>query len=141
MRFWKLFVLLALLSVFIAACGGTSDKNQPPVIDESIVGVAARGEKLYKQTVIGAGSAPGCVTCHSLAEGVVLAGPSHAAVGLATESAVPGTSAEAYLRESLINPDAHIVDGFTSGVMYANYAKELSGQEIADLVAFMLSLR
>jgi nitric oxide reductase subunit C len=90
---------------------------------------------------IGAASAPGCVSCHALDADVVLVGPSHAGIGTRAETAVAGKSAEEYLRESILEPDAEITDGFTMGLMYANYGTDLSDQEVADLVAFLMTLK
>jgi len=140
MRKTILFItLLLLLSIWLAACGGGGSAE--PETSGDVVGDAARGEMLYKQTTIGAASAPGCVTCHSLEPGVVLVGPSHVGVATRAETAVAGESAADYLRKSIVDPNAHISDGFTSGVMYQNYATDLSEQEISDLVAYLLTLK
>jgi len=129
-----------LLLLFLAACGGEEAGG--------VTGDPARGETLYRETNIGPANAPGCITCHSTEPGEVKAGPSHA--GLATRAAEivndPGytgqaTTAEAYLRESIVEPNAYVVEGFVAGVMYQNYGEELSEQELADLVAFMMTLK
>ncbi len=52
-----------------------------------------------------------------------------------------GKSAEEFLRESILNPDAVVTEGFTPGVMYQNYGNDLTEQEIDDLVAFLLTLK
>ena len=96
---------------------------------------------LYKGTTIGAASASGCIICHSLDEGVTLVGPSHYQIGSRATGVVAGKSAEEYLRESIIEPDAHVTDGYAPGVMYQNYTNELTDQEIDSLVAFLLSLQ
>ena len=137
-RFYCTVGLLLALSMLSIACGGTEGDSTS--IEGEAVGDPARGEKLYNQTVIGAGSAPGCITCHSLEEAVTLVGPSHFRLGLRAVEIVPGKSSETYLKESIVDPDGHITEGFTEGVMYKNYGKELSNQEIADLVAFLVSL-
>lgn len=140
-KFW-IVVLLALgLIVVLAACGGGGSDAPADTGSAGTVGNAARGQRLYEQTVIGQASAPGCVTCHSMEPGVVIVGPSHAGLGARAGGYVAGMSAEEYLRQSIIEPDAHIVDGFTPAVMYQNYGSELNEQEIADLVAYMLSLQ
>jgi len=140
-RFPLIPILLLAFSLVLVACGGGNDEaGQTTETGGVIAGDAVRGEALYKNTTIGAASAPGCVTCHSLQPDVKLVGPSHAGLADRAASAVDGQSAEAYLRESIVNPDAHIVDGFSQGVMYPNYGRDLTEQEIADLVAFMLTL-
>lgn len=133
----SLFLALASILVFslmLTACGGGNGAS-------SGAGDAARGKALYEQTVIGPNAAPGCITCHSLEAGTVLVGPSHAGLADRAGSAVPGQSAEDYLKESVSNPDAHITEGFQAGIMYQNYSKDLSEQEINDLVAYMLTLK
>jgi cytochrome c553 len=131
----RLFSLLILaLALSLAACGGGDDTAEPAASNAG-GGDAARGDELYHQTTIGAASAPGCVTCHSQEEGVTLVGPSHA--GLASRSDVD----EAFLRQSIMEPDAVVTEGFTAGVMYQNYATDLSDQQIDDLVAYLLTLK
>lgn len=132
----KLFVLLAVFALTLTACGGGSTSS-----GGDLTGDATKGEALYKQTTIGPNNAPGCVTCHSLEAGVTIVGPSHAGLGTRAGEAVSGKTAEQFIRESIVSPDAHIVEGFTAGVMYPNYAKDLSEQEVADLVAYLLTLK
>ncbi len=134
-------LLLLLLSFGLAACGGGDEPAAPSGGETSSVGNVANGERLFKQTLIGAASAPGCITCHSLEPGVVLVGPSHSDIGARAETAVPGMSAEDYLRQSIVEPNAEITDGYTEGVMYQNYGTELTNTQINDLVAFMLTLK
>lgn len=137
----SVLALLALILVFaLVACGGGGGEEASDA-GATAVGDAARGEDLYNQVVIGPNSAPGCITCHSLEEGVVLTGPSHAGLGARAGDYVEGMSAEEYLRESILEPDAHIVEGFTPGVMYQNYAEELQARDVNDLVAYLLTLQ
>ena len=139
MRKMFLTVLLVIsLSFVLAACGGGGSESAPA--EDNGVGNVANGEKLFNQTVIGSASAPGCITCHSLEEGVVLVGPSHSDIGARAEGAVAGLSPEEYLRQSILEPNAHITEGYAEGVMYQNYGEELPAPNIDDLVAFMLSL-
>jgi cytochrome c2 len=138
-KLWMIVLLLLGLTLVLGACGGGGDT--PADTTTGTVGNPVRGQNLYEQTVIGRASAPGCVTCHSLEPGVVVVGPSHAGVGSRAATYVAGMSAEEYLHESIVQPDAHIVEGFTPGVMYQNYDTDLNDQEIADLVAYMLTLQ
>ncbi len=131
-------LFLLTFTLLLAACGGGVDDTNDT---EDSLDLAARGEQLYKQVTIGSASSPGCVTCHSLEEGVSLVGPSHASLGARAGSQVAGQSAEDYIRESIIDPNAHVVDGYSPGVMYQNYANELTDEQVDALVAYMLSLR
>jgi mono/diheme cytochrome c family protein len=134
-----LIALLSALSILLVACGGGGEEEAAETT--SSAEAAARGEALYKSTTIGTTGAPGCVTCHSLEEGVTLVGPSHAGIGAAAGSRVPGMSAEEYLRQSIVDPDAHLEDNFSPGVMYQNFGTDLTEQQISDLVAFLMTLK
>lgn len=134
-------VVLGLLLMALPACGGDEDGMSGSTDSPTPVGDAAKGEALFTQATIGENYAPGCITCHSLEPDVVIVGPSQ--VGLATraETRVPGLTAEEYIRESIINPNAYVVEGFAEGVMYQNYATDLTAEQVDDIVAYTLSLR
>ena len=117
-----LFVFVLVLSVVLTACGGGGGE----VSDDA----AAAGEKLFKQTVIGAQA--GCATCHSLDAGVVIVGPSLDGVGNRSED---------FLRESILDPDAKLADGFPAGTMPQVWGDELTDEQVDQLVAFMLTLK
>ncbi|MDW8327480.1 MAG: cytochrome c [Anaerolineales bacterium] len=133
-KFMFVFVIGALV---LAACGGGGAGGPD----------ANRGKALYEQSTIGSASAPGCVTCHTL-DGTVLVGPSFKGVATHAENIIKDPSytgsaktAEEYLRESIINPNAYLHPGFAAGIMYQNYGTELSEQEVNDLVAYLLTLK
>ena len=129
-----LLILVISLSLF-TACGGAADSQTADA------GEAGRGQALFEESTLGPSVAPGCVTCHSIESGKTLVGPSLAGMAASASSKVAGKTAEEYLHESIVLPDAHVVDGFASGIMYQSYAKDLTEQEINDLVAYMLSLK
>jgi hypothetical protein len=54
---------------------------------------------------------------------------------------VEGQSSEEYLRTSILEPDAYVVEGFTKGVMYQQYQQVLTDQQVEDLLAYMLTLK
>lgn len=68
-------------------------------------------------------------------------GPNLAGVGAAAASRVAGQSAEQYLRTTLLDPDAYLVEGFQEGIMYRGYEEELTQQEVSDLIAYLLTLQ
>ena len=86
-------------------------------------------------------TAAGCVACHSLQPNVRIVGPSQ--VGIATRAATrqPGYSAEMYIYESITRPNAYVVEGFPSDVMPKTFKDTLKPQQIADLIAFLLTLK
>ncbi len=141
-----LFVLL-VVALVLAACGGGGEKEAASEEQAAAVtGDPARGEALFKQATIG--GAPGCSSCHSLEPGKKLVGPSLAGVATMAEEIVKSSdykgkakTAEEYLRESIVDPNAYVVEGFPPNVMYQNYGKDLTPQQIADLVAFLMTLK
>ena len=84
----------------------------------------------------------GCVACHST-DGSILVGPSWKGVfghevTLADGSTV--TADEAYLRESILNPGAKIVQGFPD-VMPKNFGEQLTDAQISDLIAYIKTIQ
>ncbi len=95
------------------------------------------GETIFRS---GINDAPACITCHSLDPSNNLTAPS--LVGLASRAAsrVPGLSADDYVHQSITTPDAFIVPGYSGGIMYPNYAQQLTPEQIDALAAYVLSL-
>lgn len=94
-----------------------------------------RGAQLYETQ--------GCKACHSL-DGTILVGPSWKNIYGSEESLEGGDSItvdEAYLRESILDPNAKIVQGFAPNVMPPTYRDMLSDQDIEDIVAYIKSLQ
>ncbi|MFZ5910257.1 MAG: c-type cytochrome [Chloroflexota bacterium] len=125
-----LFVIV--LSLALTACGGGKS---------SIVGDAARGEELYNSATLGAKSAEGCISCHAYdaSVGDESKAPFTAGTGTRAETRVPGMTAEEYIHESIITPDAYVVENYNAGDMYQKWGEDLSEQQIADLVAYLLT--
>jgi cytochrome c len=132
-----LSILVLMMALLLAACGG-GEEDAP--IDEFAIGDVANGEKLFKQTVIGPNSAPGCITCHSLEPDQVIVGPAQHDVAVRAATRVDGLSAEDYIRQSIVEPNAYLVEGYAEGIMYQTYGDDLSDSEINDIVAYMLTL-
>jgi mono/diheme cytochrome c family protein len=106
-------------------------------------GDAARGAEL-------ASSALGCGACHILGNIGPVWAASDDQPGLGeragrryTAEAYSGTatSAAEYLFESVVLPNAHVLEGFEAGVMPADFANRLTPQDVADLIAYMLTFR
>jgi cytochrome c551/c552 len=131
------FIVLLVLVLSLVACGGES----APEGGEGGAGAAdaTDGETLFAQQLIG--TQAGCVTCHSLEPDVVVVGPSLAKIGAEAGSRVSGVSAEEYLRQSILEPDAYTAEGFAAGLMPKALADELSEEQVGDLVAYMLTLK
>lgn len=110
-----------------------------PYQDASIGGDPLAGEQLYYEMSLGTNAA--CRICHSLTPDEVLVGPSLAGVSTRAETRVPGLSAEAYLRQSILDPNAYVVPGFPAGQMVTNLGQVLTPEQVDDLVAFLLTLK
>jgi mono/diheme cytochrome c family protein len=129
-----LALLIAALAAVLAACGNGGGAPAPA----GGGGSADAGKALFAQTVIG--SQPGCVTCHSLNAGETLVGPSLAGIATLAGSAVSGQSADQYIRASIVEPNAHVADGFAEGIMQS-YKDALSEQQLSDVAAYLLTLK
>jgi cytochrome c2 len=125
-----IIVVIVMLTVAAGACGGES--SSPDVV----AGDGVRGQEVFGQV-----AAPACTTCHALDAGVILVGPSLAGVGARAGAQVEGLSAEEYLAQSIREPDAFLVEGYGSGLMTSTYGAQFTDQQVADLVAYMMTLR
>ena len=112
-------LLLALvLALALAACGGTA-------VPATSAGQAdpVAGEALFKLE---------CASCHSVEAGVDLTGPALAGIGAEDEQS---------LRDDVVNPDAKVTEGFAKGIMPNSFGKQLTSQQIDDLIAYLLTLK
>lgn len=124
----NIYLILILLLV---ACSPNSSNEKNDAADA--------GKELFSQTILGTN--PGCITCHSLEVDVTLVGPSLAGIGSRAGSINSGQSAEEYLRTSIVEPNAYLVEGFAEGLMPKNWKDNLSLEQIDQLVAYMLTLK
>ncbi len=127
---------MILAALVLAACGGGGASQAPTGGAPAGAGNVEAGKALFAQQVIG--SNPGCITCHSLEPGKTLVGPSMAGIAGRAGNTAPGQSAEQYLRQSITEPDAHVVAGFQKGLMPK---PTLSDQQVNDLIAYLLTLK
>ena len=85
---------------------------------------------------------PSCSGCHFLDPTIPAAGPTwhnigDTAVDHAMRAGDPGPAE--YLHQSIVNPSAHVVQGFTSGIMPEVYDEQLAEDDLAILIAYLLS--
>ncbi len=88
----------------------------------------------------GFGENLGCEVCHSLDPGRRLVGPSLAGIATVARERVPGMTAEDYILESLVDPDAFTVDGYPAGQMLNDYEERLTPGELEAIVAYLMTL-
>jgi cytochrome c553 len=123
-------ILVVVLLLVLAGCGGAATPEAVSLPE----GDAERGADLFNTSI---GDAPTCGTCHAISDESRV-GPNMIGYGARAGTRVEGQSAEAYTYNSIAHPADYIVEGF-SNVMYTQYETKLSAQQIADLIAFLLS--
>lgn len=112
---------------------GLSFANPEAAGQQAALSAAERGRQLFSST-------PAiCSTCHSLEPDVVVVGPSLYGIADRAWYRVTGLSAEQYIRESIINPGAYVVDGFMDA-MQKNLGDVLTSDQLSDLIAFLMTL-
>ncbi len=107
-------------------------------------GDVARGEQLW-DTPQPVGF--GCASCHTFADASLLADPSDldlfgpALFGIAERAGTTreGYSAEEYLRESIVLPAEFLAEGYPVTVMPRSFGERLDAQDLADLIAFLMT--
>lgn len=136
------WILLLLTGCLLAGCAGASawavlpDAAPPPVA--AVVGDPARGAAIFQAGVSGT---PPCSTCHQVTQGGsgFSLGPNLHNIAEQAGTRVEGVSARQYIEDSILRPRDFIVPGFRD-MMYAGFAEHLSAQELADLIAYLLTL-
>ena len=131
----RYFTLALIGLLLLAACSAERPRIPFEALDLDLAD-AGSGEKLYGQSN---NDAPACAACHAI-DGVST-GIGNALAGLATVAAerVAGQSAAEYLYWSILRPGQHLVAGY-SNLMYADYENSLEAADIADLIAYLLTL-
>lgn len=123
--------------------GGGQAPAAPAASDEPV----ALGQALFNATP------PGCSGCHSIAPGVNLVGPTLAGIGSRAAQVVnspdyhgKAKDAAGYIRESITDPSAFVLPGPTysadgRSLMPGNFGKDLTPQQIDQLVAYLATLK
>lgn len=126
--------LLFVLALLLMGCAAEAQPGDPE-----------RGKQLYNTPVNAErGELQPCSRCHPVGPGERPStgiGMNLDDIGSRAGSAVPGQSAEDYLRTSIVDPDAHLAGGFQDGLMSRDYKTLLTAQQIEDLVAYMVALK
>lgn len=127
---------LALLgALLLAACSVEPPRIAFDSLDFDLAD-AGSGQKLYNQSN---NEAPACAACHSIDGASSSIGNSLAGLADAAADRVAGQSAREYLYWSILRPGQHLVAGY-SNLMYADYEDSLEAADLADLIAYLLTL-
>ncbi|GBC76040.1 Cytochrome c2 [bacterium HR07] len=157
-RRWMLYgVVLGFVLFGVTACGGgggqqtqqPASQPSPPPTEQPAQPPAAPAQSEEEQLIArgqSLASSIGCTACHS-ADGTTLVGPTWKGLyGHEVEVVLPdGTETkvvadEAYLRESILDPNAKITKGFQANLMPI-YQGQLSEDDIKAIIAYIKSLQ
>jgi cytochrome c551/c552 len=83
----------------------------------------------------------GCAACHTFqpagASGTI--GPNLDTAPASDAKADNNMDLSAFVKESIVNPDAYIAKGFSKGIMPTDFGSKISSSQLNDLVAFIVS--
>ena len=119
------------------AADGTTSTNAPAPSKSGGVadGPAALGQRIA--------TANGCVACHTI-DGKASVGPTWKGLSERNTELVSGgpvKADDAYLKESITNPNAKVVKGFAPNLMPATFGNSLKPEEIDQFVAYIKTLK
>ncbi len=102
--------------------------------DEGIVGSAVSGADLYENEYK-------CSDCHRAGASApdTIGTWTRIQTERLTQPRFAGYSGEMYLIESIVQPNAYLVDGYNSGVMPENFGIRMENQRLADMIAFLMT--
>ena len=129
--------LFALIvgAFLLGACSADKPRISFDALDFALAD-AGSGEKLFNQSN---NEAPACSTCHSVTGEQSSIGISLAGLAEAAGNRVRGQSAREYLYWSILRPGRYLVTGY-SNIMFSNYEERLEAPDMADLIAYLLTL-
>lgn len=114
---------------------------QPTAVRIAAAGDPDRGRALFNELKPEAGFA--CSTCHRVDSTERLIGPGLKGVSAWAAQNIPDQTPEEYLRESIVNPNAYIVEGnppYPENLMPQIYGQLFTPEQIDDLVAYLMTL-
>ncbi|HEX5671680.1 MAG TPA: cytochrome c [Acidimicrobiia bacterium] len=120
---------LVTLGLAGATWAAFQSQPDPPVTDETVIGSALDGRTVFLTK--------GCTGCHSRdgEPGEAAVGPDLTDLAARAGSRIPGLKAEEYVRQSLLEPQAFLVEGYSEEMP----TLALSANEIELLIEFLLS--
>lgn len=133
---WIAVLLMIALLVMALITQGLDGARARAGASADLIGDAARGDTLFR---VGVNGSPPCATCHQTSAGAFGFAVAPNLSGIGQRAAAHDGGASAYIAQSILEPSAVIVPGYRN-IMIANYADHFNEQDMADLVAYLLSL-
>lgn len=120
------------VAAYVAQAAGVPGEDTGQLAQAGLQG-ATDGQQIF--------TAAGCTACHTLSDAGSQSdvGPDLDQLAENARTRQPGTSPEEYVRESILDPGAFLVDGFEN-VMPTGYEEQLSEEQIDALVEYLLSV-
>jgi len=121
---FKIFIVI-FSAMVLAACSGMGGSSP------TLTPVEQQGQAVYTLR---------CAQCHTLTPNTVVIGPSLAGVATRAATRVRGYDSQTYLETSILLPEDYLVEGFAN-TMPTNFGKELTSEEFAAVVAYLMTLK
>jgi mono/diheme cytochrome c family protein len=153
-RTWIVIVVALALGVVLSACGGnklageltpipTLPPGTEPTLVDALQGVTpttagAQGGELSQDQLVAMGEqlfSSVCSACHKAQDSV---GPAFTDMAQRAATRIQGVSAEDYIRQSILDPSAFVVPGF-SDVMPKNFRQQYTDTQISALIAYIVA--
>ena len=116
-----------MLSLALAACSTLKPPATPTPSPQ-----VAQGRKVFLEY---------CSRCHGTKSDTVIVGPSLAGIATRATTRRDGFDGPAYIRDSILNPGAFTVEGFSEGLMPEELKDQLTPGDLDAVVAYLLTLR
>jgi mono/diheme cytochrome c family protein len=116
------------VAAYVAFAAARAGEDEGALAQAGLAG-ATTGEQIF--------TAAGCAACHTLAKANASGTIGPSLDELAQAAGQQEGSPEDYVRESLIDPDAVVAEGFQSGVM-PSYEGRLSDEQLQTLAEYLL---
>ena len=125
-------------TVTVGSTSGTTTSASSTTSSATTTSSSGGGDAAAGKTVFASNS---CASCHTFqpagATGTI--GPDLDKAPAADAKTDNNMNLAAFIKESIVNPDAYIAKGYSKGIMPTNFGSSLSSTQVNDLVAFILS--